>query len=327
MDASLRFKRPLQRLEGQLDDGQPAIVSADLIQGCLYELYELMQGPEPRASREITYYCKVLERLDFPPGLPPEPLQHCLSPHAIHIDTYVYTRLAKLYARLPDQDAEDFLLDRFRVVKPEHIRKTSHICAALAEIGTARSLPILVSYRKEIGKRDNLARDTYLTDIDGAFDAICDRMEADSDVRADFRDADFWKFTWTRPLEEFVGMVLMKCMLFDRHRAGGQPEMPPEMVDMLGDFFMEETNVDTGDITCFKDLRVCYLGEQTIAPMIEDMQRAISSELAMHSLLEDTGVAPNTEYLPENILTYLRIDYLTTRMRTIVRFADEGDVW
>ncbi|HVW15843.1 MAG TPA: hypothetical protein VHB54_18575 [Mucilaginibacter sp.] len=261
-----------------------------------------------KLENEPITQCKslIVYRLPFikiPAGIDLEPLKAIVRGNDFSL------RLSALeaFGSTEDEEGEIFLLEVLR--RTEELVGVLTICKVLAKKGTIFSLPVLMA-RLRPGDEENNAC------IREAVQAIGERTEMDAEMKKKLNDPSFWRIKWQGSPASFVTYMSVLGMM-----NGGTTS--DEDNDRFAEIMMEEMQVDIAPHQSYRELRLCTSGEH-LFDGIEKMHEYLASEVLLGVALNGTGVEESRETQSRDLYFDMMNDYLMTRLRRRISFADDS---
>ncbi|TRW27089.1 hypothetical protein FMM05_00110 [Flavobacterium zepuense] len=243
-----------------------------------------------------------IEPLQLPEGTDLESIKECIRKG----DFLVRSSALKALRAAPGIEGELFLLEVLR--RTDNFWDIETIADILGDIGSVFSLPVLMArLENETAETDE---DIYL-----ALEKIASRLDMPKDLRAQLGDPDFWKVKWQGTKESFVGFMAMVALM------SGNGDNP-EAADQLGEIFREEMHVDIAPFQTYRELRLCSNDEDMFGAMV-GIEESLQSRILLEVALSDTGISESRESQFEGVYFNMLNDYLFTRLRRKIRFADD----
>ncbi|TRW21040.1 hypothetical protein FMM05_20720 [Flavobacterium zepuense] len=287
------FKRSIARLvlERIIPDKPDLAIANCLLKG--------LEDPD-RITRDLLL--SHIEPLLLPDGTNIEPIKQCVRKG----DFLERTSALKALRAAPGIEGELFLLEVLR--RTDNFWDIETIAVILGDIGSVFSLPVLMA---------RLENETMETDelIYQALEKIASRLEMPSELREQLGNPDFWKVNWQGTKESFMGFMAMVTMI-----SGNSDN--PEAEDQLGEIFREEMHVDIAPFRTYRELRLCSNDEDMFGAMV-GIEESLQSRILLEVALSNAGISESRESQFEGIYFNMLNDYLFTRLRRKIRFADD----
>jgi hypothetical protein len=248
---------------------------------------------------------KLLYGIKIPAGVDLDPLKQIVR----NSNTFTKWAAIRAFKGVESIEGEVFLLEVLR--RTSSVYDIEGVCEVLQYTGSLDALPVLMARLEPKAAPGNVY-------IEAAIEAIELRLGIQEAQKELLNNPANWKMKWNASPESFAGFVLIMAMM------GGMDTSDGELMDRLGKAYMEEMEVDLSPYQSYRELRLCSLSDQFLKGLITKLLVALESELAMDSILEETGINYSEETQMANFNNDLIDDYFTTRLRRHIRFADNG---
>ena len=262
----------------------------------------LLSGLEDPDTITRNLLLSHISRLKFPEGTVLEPLKELVR----RGDVVERNNALEAFRAAPTEEGEAFLLEVLRRTQSSWDIET--IAGILNDTGGIFSVPVLMARLENTTPLIN-AR------IYEALEKIAERLNMPEDIKAKFDDPDFWKLKWQGSKESFVGFMSLIAML----SGNGDNE---DAADQIAEIFREEMAVDITPFQNYRELRLCSSGQDMFGAMA-GMSESLESRILMEMALSGTGIAESKETQFQDIYFNMVNDYLFTRLRRKIQFADD----
>lgn len=253
-----------------------------------------------RISRELLL--SHLPALRFPEGTDLEPIKERVRKGEYMERTHALEAMCA-----GGEDGEAFLIDVLRKTNERYDVQT--IAEVLADCGGIFAIPVLMARLEKGDVNTNVA-------IYDALERIAARLDMPQDIKEKLSDPDFWKVRWQGSKESFAGFMSFIAMM----SGSGDNQ---EAADQIAEIFIAEMDVDIAPFESFKALRLCSSGEDMFSVMA-GMKDHLESKILLEVALSDTGVTESKESQFQDIYFDMMNDYLFTRLRRKIQFADDA---
>lgn len=253
-----------------------------------------------RISRELLL--SHLAPLRFPEGTDLEPIKERVRNGEFMEKSYALEAMCA-----GGEEGQAFLIDVLRKTNERYDVQT--IAEVLATCGGIFAIPVLMARLEKGDVNTNEA-------IYDALEQIAARLDMPEDVKGNLSDPDFWKVKWQGSKEGFAGFMSFIAML----SGNGDNQ---EAADQIAEIFIAEMEVDIAPFESFKALRLCSSGEDMFSAMA-GMKDYLESKILLEVALSDTGITESKESQFRDIYFDMMNDYLFTRLRRKIQFADDA---
>ncbi|MXN91121.1 hypothetical protein GR160_07745 [Flavobacterium sp. Sd200] len=287
------FKRAIARLVLQriIPDAPDLATATCLLEG--------LQDKDPIISQSLLSLISVLR---LPQGTDLEPIRECIRKG----DLLVRQAALKALRAAPDGEGELTLLEVLR--RTDSTWDIQTIAGILANIGGLGSLPVLMARLEDHAAETNKA-------IHQSLEKIALRLNLPASVKEQLSNPEFWKIRWQGTKENFVGFMSMVALM------SGYGESD-EDADQLAEVFREEMQVNIEPFKTYRELRLCSGGDEIFSAMAA-LEQSLESRILLDVALHGTGISESHQTQAQNVYFNLLNDYLFTRLRRRIRFADD----
>lgn len=182
------------------------------------------------------------------------------------------------------------------------------IADVLADIGGVLSLPVLMARLEDYKTETSDA-------IYSALQKIALRLEMPDDIKEQMGNPDFWKIKWQGTKESFVGFMSIVALM----SGNGDNE---EAADQIAEVFREEMEVDIAPFDTYRELRLCS-GDEDMFSAMAGIEESLNSRVLLEVALSGTGISESKETQYQDVYFNMLNDYLFTRLRRKIHFADD----
>jgi len=175
------------------------------------------------------------------------------------------------------------------------------VCVALGKAGDIFSIPVLMALAEENSFKSEIAKE--------AIKLLEERVQKDSvEVMKHFFEPEYWKMRWVGPKEKFISYVA--CIA-----AFVSPDsmFEEDAMDRLAEVLIKEITIDFSPYQTFRELRLCSPNwdvQQDLITILSDFQ----NELTLDNAIRATFVRMNEDSQEAENISYMRSDYLATKL-------------
>ncbi|SMD08416.1 hypothetical protein [Pedobacter nyackensis] len=203
---------------------------------------------------------------------------------------------------------ESYLLQVLR--ETEDNEEIIELCGVLSKVGSMYVVPVLMARLKD-------ADDITHTYIQLSLERIHARIKDwDAKKKDDFFDPEWWRPKWMGTKERFISYVAFLASSQDKDELFEERKM-----EEIAEGLIKEMDLDLSPHQSFRELKLCTpkwnLKADLAATLLE-----VEQELLVEPALDGANVVINEDTQVERNLTYMKNDYLLTRLKLYSNFEE-----